>query len=223
LSLATHQIRSPLTAIKGYSSMLLEKDFGELPVKAREPVRTIMASCQHLIDVVEDFLNISRIEQGRMVYEKETFDLKTFIKESVDEMRPNAEKAGLTLHLDIMEDSPLSVTTDKNKLRQIFHNLFDNAIKYTPNGKIEISVFRYHDKAEIAVKDSGVGIDSQEIYKLFNKFSRTHDAHKQNVAGTGLGLYIAKKMIEAQNGTIRVSSPGLGKGSTFNIEIPLAR
>ncbi|MEK7126424.1 MAG: HAMP domain-containing sensor histidine kinase, partial [Patescibacteria group bacterium] len=112
LSLATHQIRAPLTAIKGYSSMLLEGDFGVLPQKATDSIQTIMKSCQNLINIVEDFLNISRIEQGRMVYEKSIFDVKELVKEVLNELEPNIEKAGLSLEIK-MPIEEIKVNADR--------------------------------------------------------------------------------------------------------------
>ncbi|MEK7642543.1 MAG: HAMP domain-containing sensor histidine kinase [Patescibacteria group bacterium] len=223
LSLATHQIRSPLTAIKGYSSMLLDGDYGELPIKARQSVKTIFASCQHLIDIVEDFLNISRIEQGRMVYNKENLDIKALTKEAVEELLPNAEKAGLKLTLSTLGNQSILVNGDKNKLKQVLHDLIDNGIKYTKQGGIEVQVLREDLVVHVKITDTGIGIDPSEIGKLFGKFSRASDAYRQNTSGTGLGLYIAKKMVEAHDGSIKIHSLGKGKGATFTIELPLAK
>jgi signal transduction histidine kinase len=221
LSLATHQIRAPLTAIKGYSSMLLEGDFGILPQKAKDSIETMMKSCQNLIDIVNDFLNISRIEQGRMVYEKSIFDLAELLKEIINELKPNIQNAGLSLELEIPNNFSAKVNADRSKIKQVIGNIIDNAIKYTVHGKINISIFKDVGKVKIAVKDSGVGIDPNEINKLFNKFSRTKNANKTNISGTGLGLYIAKKIIEANHGDIKVFSEGLEKGTTFTIELPI--
>ncbi len=222
LSLATHQIRAPLTAIKGYSSMLLEGDFGVLPKKAQDSVNIIMASCQNLINIVGDFLDISRIEQGRMSYEKETFEMTDLILEVTDSIKPNILNAGLKLKLDIGNNISAKVTGDRNKIKQIIGNLVDNAIKYTLEGSITISLSTNQSSVMVDIIDTGVGIEPGEIDKLFNKFSRTKDANKTNVIGTGLGLYIAKKMAEAHQGDIKVESGGLGKGSKFTIILPKA-
>ncbi len=220
LSLATHQIRSPLTAIKGYSSMMLEGDYGEFPVKAKNAVKTIMTSSQNLIKIVGDFLDISRIEQGRMAYNKEVFDIGELIKETIDEIMPNIKKADLDIDFKIPENFSAKTNLDKGKMKQIISNLIDNAIKYTPKGGIKISLENYGQKSIVKIKDTGIGIEEKDIDKLFTKFTRTKDAFKTNVFGTGLGLYVAKKMMEAQGGNIHVESEGLGKGSTFTIEIP---
>jgi signal transduction histidine kinase len=219
LSLATHQIRSPLTAIKGYSSMLLEGDFGVLPPKAANSVQIVMKSCQNLINIVNDFLNISRIEQGRMVYEKSIFNIGELVTEVTNEIKPNIENAGLALNLNIKDGSE-KINGDRNKIKQVVSNIIDNSIKYTLKGSIDVSTFKEGSKVKVVVKDTGVGIDPNEMDKLFAKFSRTKDANKTNVVGTGLGLYIAKKMTEAHNGDIKVASEGLGKGTTFTIELP---
>lgn len=220
LSLATHQIRSPLTAIKGYSSMMLDGDYGEFPVKAKNAVRTIMTSSQNLINIVGEFLDISRIEQGRMVYNKETFDIGELVKETLNEIMPNIKKAGLEIETKIPENFSAKTNLDKGKTKQIISNLIDNAIKYTPKGSIGVSLENHGHKTVIKIKDTGIGIEEKDIDKLFTKFTRTKDAFKTNVFGTGLGLYVAKKMMEAQGGNIHVESEGLGKGSTFVIEIP---
>lgn len=222
LSLATHQIRAPLTAIKGYSSMLLEGNFGVLPQKATDSIQTIMKSCQNLINIVADFLNISRIEQGRMVYEKSIFNLAELAKEVLNEIKPNIDKAGLILETK-MPLEEIKVNADRGKIKQVVENIVDNAIKYTVHGGINVSVFADKETAKVTVKDSGVGIDPNEMNKLFNKFSRTKDASKISVTGTGLGLYIAKKMTEAHSGDIKVFSEGIGKGTTFTIELPITK
>jgi len=224
LSLATHQIRSPLTAIKGYASLMLEGDYGALSPRVKEPVDVIMKSTENLITIVGEFLDISRIEQGRMIYNKEKFDMCALVKETAKNILPNIEKAGIKLIDKIKPGSTCIAYGDKNKIQQIIGNLLDNSIKYTPKDEkdafIEISIDEVDDKVRVCVRDGGIGIDPAEVGKLFNKFVRTKDAHKTNVTGTGLGLYIAKKMMEAQGGTISVSSQGQGKGSTFYIELP---
>jgi len=228
LSLATHQIRAPLTAIKGYSSMLLEGDFGVLPPKAKDSAETIMKSSQNLVNIVEDFLNISRIEQGRMVYEKSIFDLGELVKETANDVKPNIDKAGLSLELDVPDNILAKVNADRGKIKQVIGNIIDNAIKYTERGSIKISMSVdggstvRTDKVKVAIKDTGVGIDPKDMHRLFAKFSRAKDAGKTNIYGTGLGLYIAKKMTEDHGGDIKVSSEGVGHGTTFTVELPRA-
>lgn len=220
LSLASHQLRSPLTAMKGYSSMMLEGDYGEMPLRAKEAVRTIFTSSQNLINIVNDFLDISRIEQGRMIYQKNPFDLIKSARDVVISLEPNIRKAGLDLVIDVPKNFEAVVKGDETKIKQVISNLIDNAVKYTVHGSIVISAHVEKGKARIEITDTGLGLEKEEIAKLFTKFMRMKDAYKTNVTGTGLGLYIAKKMIEAHGGFIGATSKGKGQGSTFWFELP---
>lgn len=220
LSLATHQIRAPLTAIKGYTSLILEGDYGEVPQSIAKPVDIIAKSCQNLVMIVNDFLNISRIEQGRMKYELSSFDLRSVAEQVVAEIRPNIEDAGLSFDF-VPHTEGVLVYADNNKIKQVIGNLIDNAIKYTPSGGITLSVTQHEGFARLVLTDTGIGISSEDIPKLFNKFTRAKDANRQNVIGTGLGLYIAKQMVEAQGGKVWLESEGVGKGTTSIMELPL--
>jgi signal transduction histidine kinase len=219
LSFASHQIRSPLTAIKGYSSLLLEGDYGKIPAKISEAIKIIDTSTQSLIVIVNEFLDVSRIEQGRMKYDFTDFDIRKLVEEIVAEQKPNVEKKGLTLSYSANQNATYSVHADMGKIKQVLGNVLDNAIKYTPQGSISVNVEKNMKKIHVSITDTGVGLDPEDISKLFSMFSRAKDASKANVSGTGLGLYVAKQMLEAQKGKIWVDSPGKCKGSTFHIEI----
>jgi signal transduction histidine kinase len=222
LSLATHQIRSPLTAIKGYASLILEGDFGEVSESVRKPINTILSSCENLVVIVNDFLNISRIEQGKMKYDLTDFDIVKVVGEVMSELKPNIESAGLSV--DFKSDVPSYVIhADLGKIKQVIGNLIDNSIKYTKEGGISLQVKtdeKETDKIIISISDTGIGIAKEDMTKLFGKFVRAKDAFRTNVVGTGLGLYVAKQMVEAQGGKIWIESPGVGKGSTFFVELP---
>jgi signal transduction histidine kinase len=219
ISFATHQIRAPLTAIKGYSSLLLEEDYGILPKSIHDVVKIIFNSCENLVVIVNEFLDMSRIEQGRMKYEKMKFELLGLVKETIEQLLPNVEQAGLGLEFHHAIKETYNIYADKNKMKQVISNLIDNAIKYTPKGGITVSLSKHNGKVLFSLKDTGVGIDPLEAKKLFFKFTRAKDANKINVTGTGLGLYVAKQMVEAMGGQIWVDSEGNGKGSTFNVEM----
>jgi signal transduction histidine kinase len=225
VSLATHQIRGPLTAIRGYASLILEGDFGHVSDSLRDPIEKIMSSSRHLITTVQDFLDISRIEQGKMKYDMAIFDLRQLAHEVADELKPNIEKAGLTLAFKADKDADYSVKGDASKIRQVVQNLIDNAQKYSKNGTVHVSLTKSsdHKKVIISVKDNGIGIAAETIPKLFEKFTRAKDANKTNVIGTGLGLYVAREMIKAHNGRIWVESEGEGKGATFSFELDAAK
>ena len=222
VSLATHQIRGPLTSIKGYASMMIEGDYGEVPTSLKEPVDTIYQSSQSLVVIVEDFLNVSRIEQGKMKYDLTDFDFCALVNEVVGEARPIIEKRGLNVSTTICP-SPVNVHGDRGKLKQVIGNLFDKSMKYTPKGSITLTLEsdKTNKKVLLSIKDTGVGINSETIPHLFQKFSRAEDASKVNILGTGLGLYVAKEMIRAHGGRIWVESEGEGKGSTFFVELGL--
>lgn len=222
LSLATHQIRAPLTAIKGYASLILEGDYGKVTPQVESAVKNIFESCQNLVLIVGDFLDISRIEQGRMKYEMADFDIVVITKDIIEKLRPNIESSGLTVSFESIVDKQI-VCLDQNKIRQVVGNIIDNSIKYTKEGGIKVSISIEDAFVKISVKDTGIGISQDDIPKLFAKFVRAKDASKTNVIGTGLGLYIAKQMVEAQGGRVYVQSEGLGKGSDFIIMLPIKK
>jgi signal transduction histidine kinase len=223
VSMATHQIRGPLGAIRGYISLLLEGDYGEVPESIVEPLKIISESVKHLGMTVNDFLDASRIDQGAMRYYRKDFDFIKLIDEAVSEMKVNIEDKGLELKLNIPTDIFL-VHGDKAKLKHVLVNLIDNAVKYTEQGSISISAEKVGaEKIVLKIKDSGVGIKPETMPLLFKKFSRCVDASQTNISGTGLGLYIAKQMIEAQNGRVWAESAGAMQGSEFYIELPLAK
>jgi signal transduction histidine kinase len=223
ISLATHQIRSPLGAIRGYTSLLLDGDYGEIPEKLLEPLNIILKSTDSLNKTVNDFLDVSRIEQGMMRYYMKDFDMHDLVLEVVDEFRINIKNKGLELKLHITRGSCF-VHDDKAKMKNVLVNLIDNSIKYTQSGFVEIGLKKnINNKVLFYVKDSGIGISEETMPLLFQKFSRAKEVGKSNILGTGLGLYVAKKMVEAQKGRIWVTSDGEGKGSQFYVELELVR
>jgi len=219
LSFASHQIRSPLTAIGGYTSMLLEGDFGEMSQEVKDSVQVIDTSSKSLVKIVNEFLDVSRIEQGRMKYEMTDYNVKSLVEEVTTELRPNVEAKKLEFKISVdPADSYLS-NGDKGKIKQVIGNIIDNSIKYTLEGSIKVHLKKEDGKFLISVSDTGIGIEQSEIPKLFSMFTRAQDANKTNVTGTGLGLYVARQMVEALKGRVWVESPGKGKGSIFFIEL----
>ena len=223
VSLATHQIRAPLSAIKGYLSEVFEGDFGPYSKELEKPLQVVFQSTENLVNIVADFLNISRIEGGKMKYELAPVDLKTVVDEVVKELKPNLDRVGLELKVNI-PNGHYVVYADMGKVKQVIGNLIDNAMKYTPKGSITLSLTADEkaQKIRFSVSDTGIGIPAEVIPKLFQKFSRAKNANEVNIIGTGLGLYVAKLMIEGQSGRIWAESPGAGKGSTFSMELPIA-
>ncbi len=221
VSIASHQLRSPLTAIKGYASLILDGSYGKITYGVHEAVNKIFQSSVSLVIMVEDFLSISRIEQGTMKYNLETIDIEELIKTVVGEQEANVERVGLKISFSTDKKPPYLVSIDINKIRQVITNLIDNSVKYTPKGSISVRLYKEPSRNKImfSISDTGVGIDKETIPQLFAKFSRAKDANKVNVVGTGLGLYIVKEIIMGHKGRVSVTSEGKGKGSNFFVEL----
>ncbi len=216
LSLASHQLRSPITAIKGYTSMLLEGSFGAVNDSQKEAIDRVFQSSQHLAKVVDDLLNVTKIEQGGMQYIFERTDIEKLTHELVNELMVTASKKGLSLSFDTDKSGLYTTRADSEKLRQVILNFIDNAIKYTEQGSIKVFVAHEKDEIAIAISDTGAGISPETKVKLFGKFNRG-EAGAMNAGGSGLGLYLAKEIIKAHDGRIDVASLGLGKGATFTV------
>lgn len=220
VSLASHQLRGPLTAIKGYASMLLDGDFGPVEGEVKDAITKVYASTNDLVVLVGDYLDVSRIEQGRMQYDFSTFDLRDLAGTVVTELRPNIEHAKLKLDFDYDSEGEFRVNADQGKIKQVVSNIIDNSVKYTPQGSIHVWITHTTPgKVTLSISDTGVGIHPEVLPRLFEKFTRAPDASKTNIMGTGLGLYVAKKMVEAHHGRIWAESAGVGKGSSFFIEL----
>ncbi|MFA6485212.1 MAG: ATP-binding protein [Parcubacteria group bacterium] len=221
ISIASHQLRTPLTAVKGYGSLLLEGSYGKVTEKQKDVLNKMYQSNERLITLVEDMLNLSRIESGRMEYKFEKVKIEELLSETYDTFILRAKERGLTLEM-VKNEKPLpEVMTDRNKIREIISNFTDNAIKYTPSGGVKIKAFEKDGKLTVAVSDTGIGIPKDEIPYLFEKFSRGKDVSRLNAGGTGLGLHVGIKMIEELHGRIWIESAGTGKGSTFFVELPV--
>jgi len=221
ISIASHQLRTPLTVIKGYGSMMLEGSFGKMPAPIEENMRKIYDSNERLINLVEDLLNVSRIESGRLQFNFEMGQLDEMISSVVEELTPNAIHKGLSLKFNKPKKTLPPTKMDKTKLRQVVINLIDNAIKYTEKGGIIIDLAQEGEKLKFCVTDTGMGIKPDEISNLFKKFSRGVETSILHTEGTGLGLYVGKMMMEAHGGKIWAESDGEGKGSRFCFEIPV--
>lgn len=221
VSIVSHQLRTPIAAIKGYASLLLEGAFGDLTERQHESVDRIFVSSGRLAQMITDFLDISKIEQGTMTYTFTAVDLRKLVRELIEDFQSVTKTRGLTLEAEIPEDETFTVTADEGKIRQIISNLIDNAIKYTIKGSIQVSLEKDNVAGTVFIKvhDTGVGLTQNDIHHLFNKFTRGAGSEKLSTDGSGLGLYVAKKMLEAHRGKIWVDSAGPGTGSTFVVEL----
>ena len=220
ISIASHQLRTPLTVIKGYVSMIMAGDFGKLNPKMADPINKISESSKRLLSLVEELLNISRIESGKLKFDFKPARLERVVKGVVGELSDKAEAKKLQLRYREKGEHFPELMLDEEKIRQAVVNLIDNAIKYTDKGTITVSLEREGDNIKFSVADTGPGIRQRDMLKLFQKFSRGTGATK-NMEGSGLGLFIANKMIKAHKGRIWAESRGEGYGSKFCFTLPV--
>jgi signal transduction histidine kinase len=221
ISIASHQLRTPLTAIKGYISMINQGDFGPLTKKLAMPLDRVYKSTERIIHLVEDLLNISRIESGRMKYDFSRVSLEEMIEDVYDELKQQAANKGLKFEFIKPKKKIPEIILDKGKIREVVMNLVDNAVKYTPKGSVILKLDTTDNYVQFSVSDTGRGIGPDEMPLLFQKFSRARGVQLENVEGTGLGLYIARQIIKRHGGKIWAESAGRGKGSTFIIQFKI--
>ncbi len=223
ISIVSHQLRSPLNAIKGYLALLLEGTYGKLDRQKQAPVERLYRSNERLIHLVNELLGVSRIQMGKIDLEVQEVDLCKVAKSVVDEFSLGAKEKGIGLYATCPEHGVPSVTGDVQKLRDSIMNLVDNAIRYTERGSVHVSVGREGDGIVVRVTDTGAGLDQAETRALFESFQRGDVGRKHWTEGTGLGLYIAQQFVELHGGKIWAESAGKGRGSTFFIRLPLHR
>ncbi|HLD25788.1 MAG TPA: HAMP domain-containing sensor histidine kinase, partial [Candidatus Andersenbacteria bacterium] len=221
LSIASHQLYTPLTALRGYLSMIKEGDFGATPPKQRPILDILEVSADRLIELIKGLLDISRIESGRLELNLESVDLVEMVREMVRDLLPNANKKKLQLEFEEPAQPLPHAVVDRQRIRQVMLNFIDNAIKYTPAGRIDVTVRRQGDELIFAVTDTGKGLQPEEMNRLFSKFTRVGGADRFHTEGTGLGLYVAKQMVEEHHGRVEVESPGPNEGSTFSMHLPI--
>jgi signal transduction histidine kinase len=241
ISIASHQLRTPITAIKGFASLLLEGSYGELSEGVHGALEKVYSSAERLVNLIEDLLNVSRIESGRMTFAFESSSVEKLIKELYDNFMLIAKNKKFYLEMKMPETTLPEIMMDYSKIRELTSNFIDNALKYTEKGGVTIkaemkdegvvideSGFVIEGKksefgkvVRITVSDTGIGIPREEIPYLFKKFSRGKDVSRLHVGGTGLGLFVGKAIAEAHHGQVWVESDGAGLGSRFIIEIPV--
>jgi len=227
VSIASHQLRTPLTSIKGFISMVLDGSYGKLSRKVREPIKSVYNSNERLIRLVNDLLNISKIEAETIVLIPEKIAVGDLVESVVQELKLEARKKSLIIKFKKPKRLPKTLL-DKSKIRQVILNILDNAIKYTNQGHISVTIKQEDedgDKKEkriiVSIADTGEGMTQKEIDSLFQSFSRGTAGSRLWTEGAGLGLYVAKKFVEMHNGKVWAESKGKKKGSTFHIELPI--
>ena len=225
----SHELRTPLNTVIGFSGALLDQDFGAINDKQRDFITIILSSGNRLLALINDILDISKMEFGKRGLELSEFLLRESLNSSLMMLMAKALKGELTLHLEFNPQTDLLIVADQRKLQQIMLNLLSNAIKFTPKGgrvnvvvrEVQGSGFKVPGSRgiEICVVDTGIGIKEEDIPKLFRRFTQLEPAMTKEYAGTGLGLALTKKLVELHGGTIRVESE-FGSGSRFSFNIP---
>jgi signal transduction histidine kinase len=215
----SHELRTPLNAIIGFSEVLTDRMFGELNAKQEEYLKDIYASGTHLLSLINDILDLSKIEAGRMELELTDFHLPTALDNALTLVRERAGRRGIALQTSIDERLG-ELRADERKIRQVVLNLLSNAIKFTPEGgRIEVRAVPVDGSVEVSVSDTGVGIATEDQGAVFEEFRQVGtSAAKQE--GTGLGLALCRKFVELHGGRIRVHRE-VGVGSTFTFTIPV--
>ncbi len=241
----SHELRTPLNSVIGFSEILQDQLFGTLNDKQKEYINDILSSGRHLLNLINDILDLSKVESGKMELELERFPLKSIIDTSLTMLKEKAMKHGIKLAMEVEPEAATVIEADERKLKQILFNLLSNAVKFTPDGgsvrvsarRIQKPEFRIQnekekvselrtdnpelgDFMEISVEDTGIGIKTENMPKLFQEFTQLESAYTKNFEGTGLGLALTKKLVELHGGKIWVESE-FGKGSRFVFVIPL--
>ena len=223
VSVASHELRTPMTAIRSYVRMALHKLGIPLSQKLERYLYRTLVSAERLISLVNDMLNVSRIESGHIEISPKAFDIVALVKDIMEEVKVKADEK--SLRLISLEQKIPAVFADGDKVHEILLNLLGNALKFSyPGGTVTVSFFTDGQMVDLSVKDSGCGITKEDLSKLFHKFSRLDNSYTSvsTSGGTGLGLYISKNLVELMHGKIWVSSEGLDKGSTFSFSLPIA-
>jgi len=218
----SHELRTPLNAVIGFSEVLLERMFGDLNPKQDEYLQDILSSGRHLLSLINDILDLSKIEAGRMELELTTFDLPVALDNALTLVRERATRHGIRLDLAV-DDRVGAVVGDERKIKQVILNLLSNAVKFTPEGgRVTVRALPAGDAVEVAVSDTGIGIAPEDREAIFEEFRQVGSDYARKREGTGLGLTLARKFVELHGGTIRVESE-VGRGSTFTVALPVGR
>ena len=221
VSLASHQLKTPLSAINWFSEMLLSGDAGHIWKKQREYIEEISSGAERMTRLVNELLNVSRLELGTFIVEPEETDLREIAADVLRELAPKIHEKGHNIE-EVYPGDLQKVAVDTTLTRIVFQNLLSNAVKYTPpKGTVRVSIQPEPPDMVVRISDSGMGIPLEQQEKIFTKFYRADNAIESEQEGTGLGLYILKAIMEETNGDISFTSRE-GKGTTFTVRIPLA-
>jgi signal transduction histidine kinase len=219
LASMSHELRTPLNAIIGFSEVLLQRMFGELNPKQDEYLQDVLSSGRHLLSLINDILDLSKVEAGRMELELARFDLPQALQDTLVLVRERAVRHGIDLQLDA--DARLgTLVADERKIKQVMLNLLSNAVKFTPEGgRVDVRAIPTDGAVEISVTDTGIGIAPENQELIFEEFRQVGGDYAHKREGTGLGLTLARKLVELHGGRLWVKSQ-IGQGSTFTFSVP---
>ncbi len=220
LSIAAHQLRTPISISSGYLELLNDGAYGKVTPETKQIFSNMDESNERLIKLIDSFLDITRLEQGRTKYDFAEHDLSVLVDGVVKEFEVRAKQNGLTLVWQAAPNFP-KVCYDEEKIRHVIFNFIDNAIKYSEVGNIKVELYQERDGAAVRVRDNGIGFGKIDEANFFQKFYRGENVKGTNVNGTGLGLYVCAKFIEAHHGKVWAHSDDLGQGGEFGFWIPL--
>ncbi len=244
----SHELRTPLNHIIGFTELIVDKKFGPLTETQDEYLNDVLTSSRHLLSLINDILDLSKVEAGKLSLYREKIDLEFLITSSLNMIKEKCLKHGIALHVDFQDEIRQDIYADEIKLKQIMYNLLSNAVKFTPDGgaiHVKVSLFtskdivsdKYHSRdhsfdmapqagakfVQISVSDTGIGIEKKDIERIFKPFEQVENSASRKYPGTGLGLSLTKRLVELHGGTIWAESKGLGKGSKFIFRIPLSK
>jgi PAS domain S-box-containing protein len=221
VSFSAHQLRTPLSAIKWSLKMFLDGDLGKITKEQKSFISKTYEANEKMIELINDLLDVTRIEEGRYIFKPEFLQLEEIIQKVVKSLKGEIEKKEIKFKLEKPKEKLPKIKMDEEKIALAFQNLLENAIIYTPRGgKVKVSIKKLKNEVEISVKDNGIGIPKGQQKRVFSKFFRASNAMKMETRGTGLGLYITKNIIEAHGGKIWFESEE-GRGSTFYFRLPI--
>ena len=218
----SHELRTPLNSILGFSDVMLEELDGPLTENMANDLGLIQKNGQHLLHLINDVLDMAKIESGKMNLSLEKFKVHEILEEVTSITSPLASEKNLALFIENESDREVEIMADRTRLRQVMINLINNAIKFTEKGKISMRVTRQDEQVLIIVRDTGIGIPADKLEAIFQEFIQVDISSTRKAGGTGLGLPISRRLVEMHGGRLWAESTGVaGEGSTFFVELPL--
>ena len=220
LANVSHELRTPLNSIIGFTRIVLRRTQGQIADLQKENLQKVLISSEHLLNLINGILDLSKVEAGRMEVYAETFAVSDIIRVAASTVEPMLKDGRVHLITEVAKDLPL-MKTDRDKLKQVVLNLLSNAVKFTEEGEIKVSAWQENGALKLVVSDTGIGMKKEALDYIFEEFRQADMSSTRRYGGTGLGLAIAKKFINLMGGDIVVESE-VGKGSKFTITIPIS-